>query len=77
MLTELWSNLRYRLRALFRRSAMERELDAELRDHLEREVEKLERTGSTASSPTAWCSGGARSACAWRWARRAGTSSPW
>jgi putative ABC transport system permease protein len=45
MLTDLWSDLRYRLRALFRRNAVERELDAELRDHLERETEKLQRTG--------------------------------
>ncbi|MEJ2187166.1 MAG: ABC transporter permease, partial [Gemmatimonadota bacterium] len=45
MLTELWSDLRYRLRALFRREALERDLDAELRYHLERETEKYEATG--------------------------------
>lgn len=45
MLSELWSDLRYRLRALFRRAEMERELDAEIRDHLEREARKYEREG--------------------------------
>src|SRR5690348_5395166 len=40
MLTELWSDLRYRVRALVRRRDVERELDAELRFHLERETEK-------------------------------------
>ncbi len=45
MLTELWSQVRYRARALFRRAEMDRELDAELRDHLERETEKYEREG--------------------------------
>ena len=33
--------LRVRLRSLFRRSTVERELDEELRDHLERETERL------------------------------------
>lgn len=45
MLSGLWSDLRYRARALFHRSEMERELEAELRDHLERESEKYERQG--------------------------------
>lgn len=45
MLSELWSDLRYRLRALFLRQELERELDAELRFHVEREVEKYERMG--------------------------------
>ncbi|MDQ3950618.1 MAG: ABC transporter permease, partial [Gemmatimonadota bacterium] len=45
MLGELWGDLRYRLRALVRRDAMERELDAELRFHIEREAEKYERLG--------------------------------
>ncbi|HEX6808987.1 MAG TPA: ADOP family duplicated permease [Gemmatimonadaceae bacterium] len=45
MLSELWSDLRYRARAIFRRRDMERELDAELRVHLEREAEKYERLG--------------------------------
>ena len=39
------SDLRYRLRSLFRRGAMERELEAELRFHLEREIEKHVRSG--------------------------------
>ncbi|HEY5050246.1 MAG TPA: permease prefix domain 1-containing protein, partial [Acidothermaceae bacterium] len=38
MFTELLNDLRYRLRALFRRSDVERELDDELRDHVEREA---------------------------------------
>ena len=45
MLADLWSDVRYRLRALVRRPEVERELDAELCDHLEREIEKLERLG--------------------------------
>ena len=39
------SDLRYRLRALFRRAAMERDLDDELRFHIEREIEKHVRSG--------------------------------
>ena len=39
------NDLRYRLRALFRRDTMDRELDAELRFHLEQEVEKHLRAG--------------------------------
>ncbi|HEU4995463.1 MAG TPA: ABC transporter permease [Gemmatimonadaceae bacterium] len=39
------SDLRFRLRALFDRSRMERELDDELRFHLERETEKHMRAG--------------------------------
>src|SRR5687768_15863073 len=42
------SDLRYRLRALFRRSAVERELDEELRFHLEREAEKHMGAGMAA-----------------------------
>ncbi|AHG89736.1 permease [Gemmatirosa kalamazoonensis] len=45
MLSELWSDVRYRLRALFDRDALERELDAELRFHLDREAERHERAG--------------------------------
>lgn len=45
MLSEWLSDLRYRLRALFRRGAVERELEDELRFHLEREAEKLVRAG--------------------------------
>ena len=43
--SELLSEMRFRLRALFSRQAMERELDAELRFHIERETEKLMREG--------------------------------
>jgi predicted permease len=43
MLRQLWTDVRYRLRAIFRRSKMEDELDTELRFHLEREAEELER----------------------------------
>ena len=40
MLTRLLSELRYRLRVLLRRDRAERELDAELQFHLEKEAEK-------------------------------------
>ena len=40
MLSEILSDLRFRLRAVFQRAAVERELNDELRFHLEREVEK-------------------------------------
>ena len=42
---EFWSSLRYQSRALFSRGAMEHELDDELRFHVEREADKLERAG--------------------------------
>jgi predicted permease len=45
MLAEFWSELRYRLRALVRRGDMERELDDELRFHIEHEAEKHIRQG--------------------------------
>ncbi|HKN65418.1 MAG TPA: ABC transporter permease [Gemmatimonadaceae bacterium] len=45
MLTELWSDLRYRLRALVRRGEMERQLHEELDFHIAREAEKYERLG--------------------------------
>jgi putative ABC transport system permease protein len=45
MLTDLVSDLRFRCRAIFRRAEIERELDDELRFHLERETAKLERRG--------------------------------
>ncbi len=45
MLTELLSEIRFRLRALFRRDAMERELDEELQFHLQQEAGKLTREG--------------------------------
>jgi predicted permease len=41
------NDLHFRLRALFRRNAVEAELDQELRFHLEHEVEKYLRTGMT------------------------------
>ena len=43
MLRRLWADVRYRLRAVFRRSTMEDDLDAELRFHIEREADELER----------------------------------
>ena len=46
MLHELWSDLRYRLRAFLRRDAIERELADELRFHIEREAEKYVRAGA-------------------------------
>ncbi|MEP6574053.1 MAG: ABC transporter permease [Gemmatimonadota bacterium] len=45
MLPEFISEVRYRLRALFHRSAMERELDDELQSHLQHEAEKRMRAG--------------------------------
>jgi putative ABC transport system permease protein len=45
VLTEIWSDLRYRLRALVRRADLEAELEAELRHHLDREAEKYQAAG--------------------------------
>src|SRR5438094_1518222 len=45
MINELLSDLRYRLRALLRRDVVERELDDELRFHVEREAEKYVGAG--------------------------------
>lgn len=45
MLTELLSDLRYRVRALFRRDALEQDLDQELRFHIERQAEQYVRAG--------------------------------
>src|SRR6476469_89621 len=45
MLSELLSDIRHRLRALFAHASVERELDAELRFHIAREAEKYERQG--------------------------------
>src|SRR6185437_13791033 len=45
MLSELMSDIRYRLRALAARPSLERKLDDELRFHLERETEKYQRQG--------------------------------
>lgn len=45
MLGRLWSELRYRVRAIVRRGAVERDLDAELAFHLQREADKYVGTG--------------------------------
>lgn len=45
MLREIWNVASYRMRALFDRDALDRELDEELRFHLEREAERHERAG--------------------------------
>ena len=45
MLSEIWSDIRYRARVLLRRGAVERELDEELRFHLDRETAKHEAAG--------------------------------
>lgn len=45
MLGRLWSELRYRVRAIVRRGAVERDLDAELAFHLQREADKYVRAG--------------------------------
>ncbi len=41
----MWSDLKFRVRALFRRGAMDRELADELGFHLERQIEKYVRAG--------------------------------
>jgi putative ABC transport system permease protein len=46
MLSELLADVRYRLRATFRRASVERELRDELNFHLDREIEKQIRAGS-------------------------------
>jgi len=45
MLSELWSDLRYRTRAIFSRRTVERELDDELRFHIEHEAAKYRAQG--------------------------------
>ena len=45
MLGGLLSDMRYRLRAVFRKSSMDGELEDEIRDHLAREAEKHMRAG--------------------------------
>lgn len=45
MLRELLSDVSYRARAIFRRGAVEQELDDELRFHIERQADELERRG--------------------------------
>jgi putative ABC transport system permease protein len=52
MLSEWLSDARYRLRAVFRRRVLERELDEELRFHLEREARKLEGEGLAPAEAT-------------------------
>ena len=52
MLHDLFSDLRFRLRALFRHIRVERELDYELTFHLEMEVEKHIRLGLSQVSGT-------------------------
>jgi len=42
---EVWNDIRYRVRAFVRRDDVERDLNAEIEDHLAREVEALERAG--------------------------------
>lgn len=49
MLRDLFSDLRYRLRALFKRDEVERELDEELRDHVERQTSANVAAGMSAS----------------------------
>ena len=49
MLLDLWSDLRYRLRAILHRKAVEQELNDELRFHVEREAERLTRDGMPAT----------------------------
>src|SRR5262245_15457272 len=41
----MWSDLKYRIRALFRATALDRELDDELQLHLERQIEKSMNAG--------------------------------
>ena len=47
----LWSELRYRLRAITHRADLERELDDELRFHVEHEAEKYIRDGVPHRAP--------------------------
>ena len=44
------NDLLYRLRAIFRRGHVERELDQELRFHIEHEAEKYQRAGMSAAA---------------------------
>jgi hypothetical protein len=43
----MWSDLVHRLRAVFRRTAVEHELDRELQFHVERRAEKYMKSGSS------------------------------
>jgi predicted permease len=49
MFAELWNDLRYRLRALVRREALDRDLQAEIDAHITRQVEEYERQGLSAA----------------------------
>ena len=49
MLGEVWNDIRYRVRAFLRRNEAERSLNAEIAEHLTREVEALERAGWSAA----------------------------
>ncbi len=53
MLRDILSDLRYRLRALFRRDEVERELDEELRFHVERQTAKNIAAGMLAADARA------------------------
>jgi putative ABC transport system permease protein len=46
MIARIWSEVAYRLRSIFRRGDVERELDAELRFHIDRETARLVRDGA-------------------------------
>jgi putative ABC transport system permease protein len=48
----MFSSLRYRLRALFRRGFAEAELDAELRSHIEQQAEKYVQAGMSTEEAT-------------------------
>jgi putative ABC transport system permease protein len=52
MFFEFWNDLRFRWRALFRRGDVERELNDEVRFHIAREAEKLERAGMPRDAAT-------------------------
>jgi hypothetical protein len=54
MLTEILSDIRFRVRALLSRGAVERELNDELRFHIEREAEKHVAAGLHVPRQTAW-----------------------
>ena len=47
-LSDALSDVRYRARAMFRRDAVERELEEEIAFHIEREARKLEASGLSA-----------------------------
>ena len=47
-LSDILSDLRYRFRAIFHRSEVDRDLDDEVRFHVEQEARKLESAGMSA-----------------------------